>query len=412
VALASLRFAPEFQLQIAGQAVPAALRGSVSGVSWQTDLDAADRVELSLANEQLRWLDHPLLALDRELSLSIGYAGAALPRVFVGEIVSQSATFPSSGGPTLTVAAQDLRHRLQRGEKTRWFALPARCLGNWPLPDPAVISLVALERELIPIFDPVSAALSILLGSGDIAVMRSDADAMQKIIRKQAGESDYDLLRRISHENGWEMLIDHSGPMGGHQLRFLSLAEHRTPDVTLKYGRSLIDFTPRLTTVGQIAGISARFWLQEIKMDFTITVSWDWDRSSLNLSVSPGYGMPASDSSSDGSILLLEEPLTQLSAPRTILSKLLTRLNQRLTGSGSTIGDPRIRAGSVLQIEGVGERFGGLYRVTSATHTLDSGGYRTRFEVRKEIWFGSIPLAEQGAVRVRFGDQTLGGFST
>jgi len=54
----------------------------------------------------------------------------------------------------------------------------------------------------------------------------------------------------------------------------------------------------------------------------------------------------------------------------------------------------------VLRIEGVGEQFGGLYRVTSATHTIDQSGYRTQFETRKEIWFGSIPASEQGAVRV------------
>ena len=48
-----------------------------------------------------------------------------------------------------------------------------------------------------------------------------------------------------------------------------------------------------------------------------------------------------------------------------------------------------------------GEEFGGLYRATSVTHTIDQGGFRTRFEARKEIWFGSIPLADQGAVPVR-----------
>jgi hypothetical protein len=83
-----------------------------------------------------------------------------------------------------------------------------------------------------------------------------------------------------------------------------------------------------------------------------------------------------------------------------LVSELIPRLNERLTASGSTVGDPRIVAGAVLRIEGVGEQFGGLYRVTSATHTLDTGGFTTRFDARKEIWFGSIPLAEQGAVRV------------
>ena len=53
---------------------------------------------------------------------------------------------------------------------------------------------------------------------------------------------------------------------------------------------------------------------------------------------------------------------------------------------------PAIKAGRVIQLDGLGDQFGGLYRITSATHTIDGGGYRTSFEVRKEVWFGSIPL--------------------
>ena len=104
-----------------------------------------------------------------------------------------------------------------------------------------------------------------------VAVSRNDPDAMQKIIRKQVGESDYDFLRHIALENGWEMLVDHSGPLGGHQLRFLSLAEHLMPDLTLKYGQSLIDFTPRLSKVGQVVGVSARIWQSDLKIDLSVT---------------------------------------------------------------------------------------------------------------------------------------------
>lgn len=423
--MANPYYAPEFQVRIAGKAVPAALRASISGVSFQSGLEGADRVELTLVNENLRWLDHPLLALENPLALEIGYAPDVPEQIFVGEIVGQSPTFPGGGAPALTVVAHDRRERLQKGSKVRWFAVPAPCLSNVPLPDLAVASMVSAENLLIPVFDPLSAALSVLIGRAETAVTEGDPEARQKVIRKQAGESDYDFLRRLAHENGWEMLVDHSGPFGGRQLRFLSLAENRSPNLTLKYGQSLIDFTPRLSTVGQIAAVSASFWVPQIRTEFTVTVSWDWDRSSLNVSVYPGFGLPGAPSQKPakpaavskqtpgrpappivepqgGAIMLLEEPVNQFSAPRLILSKLLARLNQRLTGSGSTIGDPRIRAGAVLRLEGVGEKFGGLYRVTSATHTIDSGGYRTSFEVRKEIWFDSIPLTDQGAVRVNF----------
>jgi hypothetical protein len=94
-------------------------------------------------------------------------------------------------------------------------------------------------------------------------------------------------------------------------------------------------------------------------------------------------------------------------APRKILGELLPRLNNRLTGSGSTIGDTRIRAGRVIDLQGLGEQFSGLYRVTSATHTIDGSGYRTSFEVRKEVWFGSFPTPKGASGLFRVQGQTI-----
>ena len=92
------------------------------------------------------------------------------------------------------------------------------------------------------------------------------------------------------------------------------------------------------------------------------------------------------------------EAISPVTAPKEILSELLPRLNNRLTASGSTIGEPRIKASKVINFDGLGQQFGGLYRITQATHTIDSGGYRTQFEARKEVWFGSIPLPKAGRV--------------
>lgn len=440
------RYVPEFDLTINGEPIPAALRASISGVNYQTGLEGADRVELSLVNENLRWLDHRLLAMDNRLTLSIGYAPDSLERVFVGEIVSQEASFPSGGSPTLTVSAQDRMQHLEQGTKTRWFAIPI-IDRNLPLPDhPGVVDIVSLENGLIPIVDPIGATLAVVLGGIELFASWSDPQGMQKLIRKQEGQSDFDFLSLIARHNGWEMFIDHTGPLGGYQLRFMSPLDWLSSDLTLKYGQSLIDFTPRISKVGQIMRVSVRLWQPDIKMEFTVSVAWDWDRQSLDVSVSPGFGLPAGvettpdmlqaeiseaqrqgdrereeqadrqykiqesklrEASADVGITLVDEPVTLASAPRLILSKLIPKLNERLTGSGSTIGDPRIRAGTVLRLEGLGEQFGGLYRVTSATHAIDSGGYRTNFEVRKEVWFGSIPLPAQGAIPVRLQGQRL-----
>ena len=228
----------------------------------------------------------------------------------------------------------------------------------------------------------------------------------QKGLRKQESESDFDFLARIARENGWELMVGHEGPLGGYVLRMLSPLSHLSADVTLRYGESLMDFSPRISEVGQVTALSARVPVKETKLELMVSVGWSWDRSMLTFGVLPVFGpadllVEAVGGLTPGQVVeAVEEPLSLLTAPRFLIANLIPRLNERLTASGSTLGDPRILAGKVLQVEGVGEQLGGLYRVTSATHSFDSGGFQTRFELRKEIWFGSIPLAEQGAVRV------------
>ena len=68
------------------------------------------------------------------------------------------------------------------------------------------------------------------------------------------------------------MLVDHDGALGGHLLRFLSPLDHLTPDLTLDYGRSLIDFTPRLSAPSaRSSSVGAVVWVPPIKMRFAVT---------------------------------------------------------------------------------------------------------------------------------------------
>jgi hypothetical protein len=397
VNLAELRYSPDFRLEIGGAPVPAAVRGAVTGIRLETGIEGADRAEITLANAGLRWLDDPLFALDNSLALSLGYAPSQPEQMFVGQIVAVAPTFPASGMPTLKVTAQDARFRLQQGKKLRWFAIPIPTVGNFPIPDILTAPLVTLENLLIPVIDPVGAAIAVILGGVEAIGAIADPGGAQKFIRKEANESDYHFLARLAKENGWDMYVEHGGPAGGHVLRFQSPLGHLDPDLTLAYGRSLIEFTPRITTVGQIFSVTAFVWISELKLTFAVNLGWDWDRMSLTLMIYPA-GITLQPGPSH---FLIKDPVTPLTAPRRIIGELLPKLNNRLTGTGSTIGNPAIKAGSVLRFEGLGARFGGLYRVTKATHSLDQGGYRTEFDVRKEIWFGSIPAPAQGAVPVR-----------
>jgi hypothetical protein len=62
----------------------------------------------------------------------------------------------------------------------------------------------------------------------------------------------------------------------------------------------------------------------------------------------------------------------------------------------------------VVNLEGLGETFSGLYRITQVTHSFDSGGARSDFQGRKEVWFGSIPTPKSASGLVRLNGQSLG----
>jgi hypothetical protein len=382
-------YAPDYSISIAGAPIPPALRGSVSRISYTDGMQGADRVEVSIANEDLRWMDHPLLQVDNGFTLSLGYAPDPLEQVFVGEVTGVNAAFPNGGMPTLTVVAHDFLQRLSTGTKDRSFMLDIPTIGQFPLPDPEVTSLVAGTNQLIPLGDPVGAALSFFTLLAAYAISPIDA---KRGVRIQEAESDFDFLSRIAKDNGWEMYIDHTLEPRGFVLRFQFLIQDYAPGVTLGWGESLADFTPRLTTVGQVLGVQTRIWIPSIKMELVIILGWDVDRAAFDLQIFPGL-----DSLEDvvgpakARELVKVDAVGPATMPKKLLSELLPRLNNRVTGSGSAVGDLAIKAGRVIDLHGLGDQFSGLYRITSATHTIDGGGFKTSFDARKEVWFDSIP---------------------
>ena len=158
---------------------------------------------------------------------------------------------------------------MQRGNKMRWFAIPVAVR--------AASSDVRPHRRLhgvrVSTAGPASsrsgrASRSARRGRGRLSPCATRTRAED---HPEAGrESDYDFLRRIAAENGWEMIVDHSGPLGGRRLHFLSLLDSLDAQVTLRYGQSLIDFTPRISNVGQIARRDGELLGSIAKLELTV----------------------------------------------------------------------------------------------------------------------------------------------
>jgi phage protein D len=77
-------------------------------------------------------------------------------------------------------------------------------------------------------------------------------------------------------------------------------------------------------------------------------------------------------------------PVNSVQEGQTLARETNERITRNtLTGSGSTVGLPKLRAGVTVEISGVGKNFSGRYFVTSTTHTLGDGGYTTQFDCRR-----------------------------
>ena len=387
------KYAPDFRITINDEEMPAGVRAAVTNVRYQDGHQAADRVEIGIANPNLRWLQRHIRGLgfrpfptgvkigpvrvadaapdgtfdiDNKLSLAMGYAPDPLEEMFLGEVTGVQVSFPNGGMPTMTVVAHDYLHRLTEGKYARGFGF---------LPDFLIASILSAENLLIPLIDP-----AVIAGSTAIAVLNI---IFKGTGRKQAGQSDLELLEQIAATYDADFWVD------GNVLYVSRFLKEYTPRLTLTWGESLLDFSPQVSTIGQVVGVGMKFTLRELPLDFLVSVFWDFDRESLGVSIVPGVAAAATKSLLGSVFTLIDQPIGSpadiTNSALVIARELRTKLNSRLTGSGSAIGDPRIRAGAVIRLEGLGPDFSGDYRVRSATHAIDSGGYRTNFEVYKEI---------------------------
>ena len=92
--------------------------------------------------------------------------------------------------------------------------------------------------------------------------------------------------------------------------------------------------------------------------------------------------LPLIDRLSPGSEVLSDTVARSAAEAQTLAQAHLDEsVKQMLTGRGRAPGNPLIRAGTMLQLAGLGLRASGHYRVTSATHAFSQGSYSTRFDV-------------------------------
>jgi uncharacterized protein involved in type VI secretion and phage assembly len=138
----------------------------------------------------------------------------------------------------------------------------------------------------------------------------------------------------------------------------------------------LHSFNPRLTAIQQVKEVSLSVYDPKTKQAIDVTVD------SSNQIAQIGVGRDDVAKAFDGAkVHVATEPVKTSSEGKALAQALLDKLaNGYIAAEGTTDGNPKIRAGCKVKVSGVGERFGGTYRVATASHVLRGGGtYETHF---------------------------------
>lgn len=299
---------------------------------------------------QLVWMDSDTFAEESEVKLEIGYRGGA-PVSFLGLITAVSPSFPTSGTPTLTVRGQGFFKKLMQQSDARSFR---------DKKDSEIAQEIAQLVKLDCKSDPTGVTYP--------------------LVTSETGTYS-DFLKKRAERIGYEFAVTEK------TLLFLKpgyITTKKGPDLTLEWGRDLKSFTPTLSTYKKITHVKVR----------ASQTSCGRGKEPVEGSAGPGdergklgtktASQIAEEVAGKNEIIADDHDVTSAQEAKEVaVAKLEASSLEFITGSGACNGNPQLRARSLIEIKGIGKRFSGNYYVTSATHTIDSSGYYTTFQVKR-----------------------------
>ena len=261
-----------------------------------------------------------------------------------GEITALEPEFDQHK-PTLTVRGYDRSHRLYRGHKTRTFLNQT---------DSDIASQIAREAGL----------------SADV-----EATSEQHTYVIQDNQTNMDFLRSRAARIGYSIAVDQ------RKLRFRR-AEVSPPSAPAQeWGLSLRSFRVRLTAIAQPNDVQVRGW--DPKMKRAIVGKATQAAKPSQIGDGKTGGEAAQPFGAQATVTVTNQPVrTQGEADHLAQATLDEMSGGYLAAEGVCNGEAALKAGTLVEITGVGTRLGGKYFVTATRHDYTPrGGYVTTFTV-------------------------------
>jgi phage protein D len=342
---------PKFNVLIKGNRLPMNAEVDVLKVMVSEDLDVPAMFTLELVNwdmvkSKITWVDDELFDTGHLVEIQMGY-GNSLKTLIVGEITGLEPEFSLHAEPTLVVRGHDLRHRLLRGSKTRSFA---------QMKDSDIASQIARE--------------------GGLSSKAKDTNVKLEYVL-QTNQTDLEFLQQRAKRIGYEVVVENK------IMHFRPHQNNTQKVLTLNRADDLIEFSPRLSTMSQVGQVEVHSW--DAKQKKTLIGKANVGNETTTMKGSISGPKNANQAFGKASHIIINEPvLNQAEADQIAKGQFNDMALAYISGEGICLGNPDLRAGSVIEITGVGKRFSGLYYLTSVTHIYSQEqGYRTQFSVRR-----------------------------
>lgn len=355
-------YVPSFRIVILGTALEHGSTVDVLSVRVVETINQADSFSLTLRDryptpgrlfaggDQLRWMDSDVFDEGNEVEIYLGYV-EKMPLMLRGEITAVSPSFPASGQPTLIVQGHSLYHRLQR----------------------------ACRRE------PFESATDSDIAREIARILRLDAKVDDTRVKHDLvspnGATYADFLQDRANRLNYEVTVK-DRTLYFQQRRYLGA--NASPTLTLEWGKDLISFSPRLSMYNATTQVTVRGpqTSQGKGKDPLVGTAQAGDERG-KMGTETGQEI-AKRVFGEHQVLVEDHNIGSAQEANDMArARLEAQALEFITGSGSCRGDPSLLSRVIIELKGLGKRFSGRYYVTSTTHTIDSTGYRTDFEVKR-----------------------------
>ncbi|MGE0885928.1 MAG: VgrG-related protein [Blastocatellales bacterium] len=365
-----------FYLEINGQKAPEELMLALLEIAVESSLHMPDMATLVIHDPQLRWLDDSLLKPGRELRVQAITTDSDKSNepIFNGEIIELEPEFVAATHH-LTVRAYDRLHRLMRGRCVRTFQ---------NVTDGDLVRQIADETGL-----------------------EADPAETRKVhpYVLQCNQSNLEFLRERAASLGYLLYAY------GRKLCFKPLVHQE--QIQLKWGENLIEFRPRLTTLGQVNTVVARGWNPDARQELSAEISRGDGKREIGEKQSGGEIVKQAFHL-ESSHLVVEHPVRMQSEVETVAQIAADRMAESfIEAEGICAGHPALTAGVSVAIISVGDQFSGKYFVTSASHSYSAArGYVTRFSVSGQTPASLLSILRKDEPRKALGNSLVIGVIT